>query len=84
MSDILKSSRELLESSMFGYGAGDKQSASDDSYQINQKAKEMAKKMGKVWNQMKYGEQEMMRDKAYKAAGWDKHGSKCIKPKSYK
>lgn len=84
MSDILQSSKELLESSMFGYGAGDKQSASDDSYQINQKAKEMAKKMGKVWNQMKYGEQEMMRDKAYKAAGWEKHGSKWMKPTSDK
>ena len=85
MSDILKSSKELLESSMFGYGAGDKSDAfNSDSYKINQKAKEMAKKMGKVWNQMKYGEQEMMRDKAYKAAGWEKHGSKWMKPKSDK
>ena len=67
---------------MFGYGAGDKQDASDDSYVINQRAKETAKRQGKVWNRMSYGDQQRLRDQEYKKAGFEKRGSRWIKPKT--
>ena len=76
--------KPVNENSMFGYGAGDKQSASDDSYVINQKAKETAKRQGKVWSKMSYGDQERLRDQEYKKAGWEKSKSdgRWLKPGS--
>ena len=76
--------KPVNEYNMFGYGAGDKQDASDDSYVINQKAKETAKRQGKVWNRMSYGDQQRLRDQEYKKAGFEKRGSRWIKPKTDK
>jgi len=64
--------RDMKASGMFDDVIDENIKGGVDSYMALQKAKEKAKKMGKVWNQMGQNEKDRFIDKEMKDAGYEK------------